>query len=104
MLVPAFRPAEAVAAAAAGSPAPLRLPAVEDGVRQSFPHTVEGVRDAVHVADLVPVVRRDRDLLDAESLADELDDDLRVEVPVVRQPPERELLQGADGVGPVAAV
>src|SRR3954451_21709171 len=103
MLVPAFRPAAAVAAAA-GSPAPLRLPAVQDSVRQGLPHAVEGVRDGVHVADLVPVIGRDRDLPYAEPLLHEFDDDLGVEVPVVRQPPERELLQCADGIGPIAAV
>src|SRR4051812_1193397 len=104
MLVPAFRGPGAGAVAVAGPSAALRLPAVEDGVREGFPHAMEGVRDAVHVADLVAVVRRDRDLFDAESLLDEFDDDLRIEVPVVRQPPERELLQGAHRIRTVSAV
>ena len=54
---------------------------------------IPGVLQAVHAADLVPVVGGDRQLLQPEPGEEELDDDLGVEVEVVRVQRERDLAQ-----------
>src|SRR5207244_9698954 len=67
-------------------------------------HDVARVRDALHVADLVAVVRGDRELFDALPGFVELEDDLGVEVETVRVALERNPLQRCDTVGAVPAV
>ena len=65
---------------------------------------VLGVPDAVDVADLVAVVRRDRHLDDPLPDVEQLDDDLGVEVEVVRVEREPDPPQRRHRVGAVAAV
>ena len=60
-------------------------------VPQRRQHDVLRVLHAVHAADLVAVVGRDRQLDDALPGVQQLDDDLGVEVEVVRVEPERDL-------------
>ena len=62
------------------------------------------VTHPVDVADLVAVVGRDRQLRDAEFFQDELDDDLGIEMKILRVPLERNLRQRAGRVEPVAGM
>ncbi len=65
---------------------------------------VRGVLHAVDVADLVAVVRRDRHLADPLPGVEELDDDLGVEVEVVRVQVERDRAERLRRVHAVAGV
>src|SRR6185312_1893079 len=62
------------------------------------------VLHSIHVADLVAVIGRDRDLNDALTTIEELDDDLSVKIESVRVVHERKLREGRDVVCPVAAM
>ena len=73
-------------------------------IPQHLPRHVLGVLDAVHVADLVAVVRRDRNLLQPLPRLEQLQDDLRVEVEAVRVLVERDRAERVDAVGAVPAV
>ena len=74
----------------------------------SGPHhrrdAVHGVGDAVHVADLVPVIRGDGHLDDLLLSGQELDDDLCVEMEIVGVVLERNLSQHRDAIGSVSRV
>ena len=65
---------------------------------------VAGVLHPVDVTDLIAVVRRDRHLGEALLLAEQTQDDLGVEVEVVRVGLEVEVGEGVDPVGAVPAV
>ena len=65
---------------------------------------VLGVAQTVHVADLVAVVGRDRHLDDPLAGLVELHDDLGVEVEPIGVALERDVTEGVDPVGPIAAV
>jgi hypothetical protein len=62
------------------------------------------VTEALDAADLVAIVRGDRNLDDPHALVLELDDDLGVEVEVIGHRREVDLLQRAQRVRPVAGV
>ena len=65
---------------------------------------VAGVGEPVDMTDLVAVVGRDRHLEDALLRLPELDDDLGVEVEPGRVPLKRDVGQGIDAIGAIAAV
>ena len=56
------------------------------------------------MANLIPVIRRDGRLRNAIAVLDELQDDLRVEMPIGRQRLQRQLRQGSYRIRPVPAV
>ena len=55
------------------------------------------VGDAVHAADFIPVIGRDRHLADAIALLEEFQNDLRIEMPVAGEFFQGNGAQGADG-------
>ena len=65
---------------------------------------MHGIGDAIHVADLIAIVRRDGDFGDAMAALEELDDDLCIEMPVGRELIERNVAQCANGIGAVAGM
>jgi hypothetical protein len=82
--------------------APAAKSHLVEAVAQDGPHDVAGVLHAVYVADLVPVVRRDRSLDDPKVRLVELHDDLGVEVEPVRIRLIRHGLERLDRVGAIA--
>ena len=87
----------------------LEAPLVEKAgtvrdVSQRREHHVLRVLHPVHAADLVAVVRRNRELDDPLAGVDQLDDDLGVEVKEVRVQAVGNLLQRRDRVDAIAAV
>ncbi len=68
------------------------------------PDHVPGILEPVHVADLVAVISRNRHFLDPVALVMQLDDDLGVEVEIIRHPREIDLPQRVQIVGAIAAV
>ena len=68
------------------------------------PDDIRRVLEAVHVADLIAVIGRNRDLLDALSRRQQLDDDLGVEMEFAGVEGERNLLQRGDRVHAIAGV
>ena len=67
-------------------------------------HHVLGVLHAIHVADLVAVEGRNRHLFDAKAARLELNDDLRVEVEVVRVLLEGKMSERGHREGAIAGV
>ena len=65
---------------------------------------VPRVPQPVHVADFVPVKGRDRQFHDPQFLEDKLNDDLGVEMEIVRVFLERNLREGRGGIEPVTGV
>ena len=65
---------------------------------------VKRVSEAIDSADLVTVVGRDRDFLNALARDDELDDDFCVEMKDIRIAIEWERLNGGDSVDTVATM
>ena len=72
-------------------------------LRSGFDH-IPGVAQPIDVADLVTVIGGDRDFDDPQLLQHQLDDDLCVEVKLVRVELERDLAERLHRVGAVAGV
>jgi hypothetical protein len=75
-----------------------------DPVTDDVARDVPGVLDPVDVADLVPVIGRDRDLDDPLLRSDQAEDDLGVEVEAVAVGREVEVDESVRPVGTVAGV
>ena len=80
-----------------------KMDAAEAGFDRGF-ENVPRVFHPVHVADFVAVKRRDRQFRDAQFPEHELDDDLGVEMEIVRVFLERNLRQRGGRIEPVAGV
>ena len=65
---------------------------------------VLGVLQSVDVADLIAVIRGNRNFQDPETLVVKLDDDFGIEVEVVRHIRERDLIQRVEVICAVAAM
>ena len=62
------------------------------------------VGDSIDAADFISVVSRDRHLVDAIALLEKLENDLSIEMPVAGELIERDVAEGADGIGAIAGV
>ena len=83
---------------------PRPKPDLAEAVADRVDHDVAGVGDPVHPRDLVAVVGGDRDLDDPAVRAEQLQDDLGVEVEPVAVADERQVGQRRHPVGAVARV
>ena len=65
---------------------------------------IPGVAQPIHVTDLVTIESRDGNFFDRQPCKVQLNDDVRIEVEIVRIAFERNGSQGAGGIQPIAAV
>ena len=78
----------------------IHSPAVQGKLERRH-HAVTCVLDAIHPANLVAIVGGDGHLHDSQAALPKLEDDLRVEVPVARQPIQRDRTERAQRIGAV---
>ncbi len=77
---------------------------MEQAIAERRADAIQGVGDAVDMADFIAVIGGNGHLADTKAAFEKLEDDLRVEVPIRSQFVQRNAAQGLHGIGAVSGM